>query len=74
MKQKSNITLIHEVNGLGEHRIVAICSDGTNSAGEWAVAHKLASHLDVLANADPDSGLPLGVFKIKEVAHQVLNH
>lgn len=69
----SSITLIHEVNKLGEHRIVAVSSDGTNSAGEWAAAHNLATHLDVLANADPDSGLPLGIFKVKEVAHQVLN-
>lgn len=73
MKTKSFLTLIHEVNSLGEHRIVAVANDGTNGAGEWAPAHKLAFHLDVIANADPDNGLPLGIFKTKEVAHQVLN-
>ena len=71
-KQKFSLTLIHETNVLEQHRIVAIASDGTNSFGDWAEKHKLATHLDTLANSDPDNGLPLGIFKTRDVPHQVL--
>ena len=72
MKQKLSLTLIHESNSAGQHRIVAVASDGTNSSGEWQDVRKLAAHLDVFANSDADNSLPLGIFKVREVSHQVL--
>ena len=72
MKQKLSLTLIHETNNTGQHRIVAIATDGTNSNGDWQDVRKLASHLDTFANSDADNGLPLGIFKVREVFHQVL--
>ena len=64
--------LIHEMTADGRHRIVAVAEDGTNSAGEWVDTRSLATHLDVYANAGGVVELPAGVFKVKEVAHQVL--
>ena len=66
------LTLVHELTADAQHRIVAIADDGTNSVGEWAPVQKLAHHLDLHANADPSNGLPSGIFKSKEVKHQVL--
>jgi len=66
------LTAIHEFNSKGQHRIVTICDDGTNSAGEWVAPTDLAHHLDLHACADPSFGLPAGIFKVKELAHQVL--
>lgn len=66
------LTLIHEHSDTGTHRIVAVADDGTNSAGEWVDVRRLATHLDVYANADPSNSLPAGIFKVKEVPHQVL--
>ena len=63
---------IHEHNDAGQHRIVAVEADGTNTAGEWVDVRKLATHHDLCASADPAYGLPAGVFKTKEVPHQVL--
>lgn len=71
MKPKFSVTLIHEHNA-GQHRIVAMASDGTNSASEWQELRNLCHHLDVVANADPDNGLPIGIFRVREVPHQVL--
>ena len=67
-----SLTLLHEFNSKGQHRVVAVADDGTNSAGDWAEPHNFAHHLDVHANADPANGLPAGVFKTREVSHQVL--
>lgn len=66
------MTLIHEYNDKGQHRIVAVADDGTNSHGDWAETHQIAQHLDLYACADPESGLPAGIFKTREVNHQVL--
>ena len=66
------MTLIHEMTADGRHRIVAVAEDGTNSAGEWVDTRSLATHLDVYANAGGVAELPAGVFKVKEVPHQVL--
>ena len=68
-----SLTLIHEHSDTGTHRIVAVADDGTNSAGEWVDVRKLATHLDVYANADPSSPLPPGIFATREKAHQVLS-
>lgn len=67
-----SLTLVHEMNSKGQHRIVAICDDGTNSAGEWVDTHELAQHLDVFANADFSNLLPPGIFKVREVSYQSL--
>ena len=64
--------LVHEMTADGRHRIVAVSEDGTNSVGDWVDTRSLAVHLDVFANAGGISELPAGVFKVKEVAHQVL--
>lgn len=74
MKQKKHTTLIHEHSSNGNHRIVALSSDGTNVAGEWVPQQQLAQHPDVkvLANSTPDIGLPLGIFRTFDVPHQVL--
>ena len=67
-----SLTLIHEITPEGRHRIVAVADDGTNSAGEWVDTRQLATHLDVFANAGGISELPPGIFKVREVKHQVL--
>jgi hypothetical protein len=67
-----SLTLIHEMTADGRHRIVAVADDGTNSASEWVDTRQLAQHLDVYANAGGVDVAPTGIFKIKEVAHQVL--
>lgn len=67
-----SLTVIHEFNASGQHRIVCVADDGTNKAGEWAPTADLATCLNLYANADPASPLPAGVFKVREVAHQVL--
>lgn len=65
--------LIHEMTEDGRHRIVAVAEDGTNSSGEWTDTRSLATHLDVYANAGGVAELPAGMFKTKDVAHQVLS-
>ena len=67
-----SLTLIHEFNAKGQHRIVAVADDGTNSTGEWVSTTDFAHHLDLHANADPVNGLPAGIFKTREASHQVL--
>lgn len=67
-----SLTLIHEMTADGQHRIVAVSDDGTNSTGEWVDTRQLATHLDVYANAGGVAVLPAGIFKVREVAHQVL--
>lgn len=67
-----SLTFVHEQNPQGQHRIVAIADDGTNKAGEWAPVADLATLFDLYANADPASPLPPGVFKVREIKHQVL--
>lgn len=67
-----SLTLIHEMTADGQHRIVAVADDGTNSAGEWVDTRSLAQHLDVLANAGGIKELPAGIFKTREVSYQVL--
>lgn len=67
-----SLILVHEMTEDGKHRIVAVADDGTNSASEWVDVRQIAQHLDVYANAGGVKELPAGVFKVKEVAHQVL--
>ena len=67
------MTLIHEVNKEGQHRIVCVKDDGTNEVGEWAEGRDLAGLNDWRANTTPGiDGLPAGIFKAKEVPYQVL--
>jgi len=66
------LILVHEMTSDGRHRIVAVADNGTNSYGDWVDTRQLAVHLDVYANAGGISELPAGIFKVKEVAHQVL--
>ena len=66
------ITLMHEIQENGQHRIVAVAEDGTNSVGKWAPAHELAQHLGLFGNTDYGNGLPPGIFQVKERPHQVL--
>lgn len=67
-----SLTLLHEQDHAGRHRIVAIADDGTNKTGEWKPTTELATLLDLYANADPSSPLPPGIFTVKEKPHQVL--
>lgn len=71
-KPQASLTFMHEFNAEGQHRIVAVSTEGTNSAGEWVEARRLAQHLNLFANADPSNGLPAGIFTVREQAHQVL--
>jgi hypothetical protein len=71
-KAKFSLTVIHELNNSGQHRIVTVGSDGTNSAGEWFSTTELATHLDLWVSADPSKGLP-EVFKVRDTAYQVLS-
>lgn len=72
LKRSGSKMIVHEHSGDGRHRIVTLSIDGTNEPGEWADARKLAQHGKLLANAEPDNGLPLGVFTVSEQSHQVL--
>ena len=67
-----SLTLLHEHNDKNQHRIVTICDDGTNKAGEWFPVAEVATFLDLYACADPNLGLPAGIFKVREVKYQVL--
>lgn len=67
------MTLIHEVNPEGQHRIVRVNDNGTNDAGDWAEGRDLARLEKWLANATPGiDGLPAGIFTVKGVDYQVL--
>jgi len=66
------VIYIHEQSSAGQHRIVAVADDGTNKAGEWFPMAELATLLDLYASANPSLPVPPGVFKVKEVPHQVL--
>lgn len=63
---------LHEQNPAGQHRIVAVAEDGTNKPGEWFPVAEIATLLDLYASANPSLPVPPGVFKVKEVPHQVL--
>jgi hypothetical protein len=70
-KAQLSLTTIHELNNCGQHRIVLVSSEGTNSAGEWFSVNELAEHLAVWASADPTKGLP-EIFTVRERSYQVL--
>ena len=70
--RKPFLTLIHEHNAEGQHRIVIVAADGTNKPGEWVEARRLATNLHLFACADPSLGLPAGIFTCSEKPHQVL--
>ena len=67
-----SLTLLHEHNAAGQHRIVAVADDGTNKVGEWFPVAELATLLDLYASANPSLPVPAGVFTCREKAHQVL--
>lgn len=71
-RRRTSLTAIHEFNKQGQHRIVLVCSDGTNKPGDWAEPHSLAQNLNLFASADPSLGLPAGVFTVQSKQHQVL--
>ena len=55
------------------HRIVILHADGTNDTGEWYLISETAWHkLGFYANSNSASVFPPGIFKVREVAHQVL--
>lgn len=66
------VAILHEMEPTGRHRIVVIRDDGTNSVGDWFPNSEVAHHEGLFANANPDNGLPAGVFTVREVPHQVL--
>ena len=66
------MTLIHEHNPQGQHRIVLVKEDGTNEAGEWAETRVLATKGKWFANADVGTPLPPGIFTVREASYQVL--
>lgn len=71
-KQKLLKQVIHE-RAAGKHRIVIINGD-SQQVGPWADNHQLAELNGFQANATMDyRGLPVGVFKIVNVMHQVLS-
>lgn len=69
---KFSVTVLHELNNCGQHRIVTVGSDGTNSTSEWFSTNELATHLNLWASADPTKGLP-EVFTVRDHAYQVLS-
>jgi len=71
-KPKLSLTYLHEHNASGQHRIVAVANDSTNSVGNWVDERNLARHLDLFANTDANNGLPMGIFKVREISAQVL--
>ena len=64
------MTLIHEVRE-GQHRIVSVQEDGTNTTGEWVEQREVAK-LDKWYVIYGEHTLPQGVFTVKVVPHQVL--
>jgi hypothetical protein len=70
-QQKFSVTILHELNAAGQHRLVGVGSDGTNNPSEWVPQSQLLEHLGLWACADPSLGLP-PVFSVREREHQVL--
>lgn len=72
MKSKTSKQVIHE-RALGKHRILII--DGpTQQTGPWADISQLAELGGYHACAELNyRGLPVGVFRIAHVQHQVLS-
>lgn len=71
-KSVSKLTIVHEYNSHGEHRLVALHSDGTSKTGDWVPVSDLAVLLNLYANGDPSNGLPPGVFRTMDVNHQTI--
>lgn len=63
--------IIHESRD-SKHRIVKLNPNGTNDSSAWASVSELAILGPLLANADPENGLPIGIFTVRSVAAQVL--
>lgn len=72
MATKKPIIVIHEIRNEGDHRLVAVEAEGTNTTGEWVRSTQLATLGPWFGNNDPSNGLPPGVFTVREYAHQVL--
>jgi hypothetical protein len=67
----SNNSVVHERNKLDQHRIV-ILRNGIPSASSWFEHHEMAVHHAYRATLYGAHGLPVGIFKISAVAHEVL--
>ena len=66
--------IVHEYNEKGQHRIVKISDDSTNEASPWADIHSLATLGKMLAHGGSvDQELPLGIFTVRDIPHQVLS-
>ena len=66
------MTLIHEMNLQGQHRIHIVEEGKEVDAGEWAQGHELAEHKGYFANSDFSNHLPPGIFRVREHAYQVV--
>lgn len=73
---KARLSLIHETLSDGRHRLVRY--EGTRSGtlqtvGEWAGHHELAILGRHRANSGSIPHLPVGIFRVSNVGHDVLH-
>ena len=71
-KSVSKLTIVHEFDNHGQHRLVALHSEGTSQTGDWYPVSDVATILNLYANGNPGNGLPAGVFRTIDHPHQVL--
>lgn len=64
-------SLIHEVNAIGQHRIVAI-KGGVPSHSPWFEYHSIAVFGRYRASLQGNAAIPQGVFTVAAVSHEVL--
>ena len=77
MAKKQRISLIHERNNKGQHRIVLWRGEGFGTVQElspWVEFHEVAVLNRYRATTGNISGLPKGVFMVAGTAHSVLPH
>lgn len=69
--KSSNNSVVHECNQTAQHRIVII-RGGIPTASRWFEFREIAVHGVYRALAYEYPGLPIGVFRVSPVAHEVL--
>lgn len=67
-----SLTAVHEFNEHQQHRIVLMADDGTNQTSSWFHLSEIAHLRDIYACASAEHPIPIGIFKVREQAHQVL--
>lgn len=64
-------SLIHELNALGQHRIVQI-RNGIPTTSPWFEYRQIAVFGQYRAVVAGSESLPTGIFKVSAAAHEVL--